>query len=601
MESSSFSTALYSSLHLDLGIANCVDSERFGDAPVPPCSDADGMARYSLLRSVFKKTEAEVDSSAETRTLLNFLEANAACSEWEMPEIQNPAIGYSISYARLLLREWLEPRCGTDLVLTMSGIERYARFGPGQSSGMDKDRPTQYYFKVGDQPITASSDFLLSWYQQSVRNNPLCEAAEMARAARCGQADGIVGSKLGFVPKSYAARRITNTEPSINTFFQLGAGVLLEHALQRHLGIDFSLQPERNQRLACEGSVSGAFATMDLTQCSDYIGQGLVAYMFPKSAVQWFNTLRTKRVDIPGLGERELFMTGTMGNGFTFPMQTILLAALLCGVYKTLDIELLIPSIETDGNFGVFGDDIICLTEAFGLLSKVLTTLGMKVNTEKSFACGPFRESCGADYFNGTNVRGVYLHRYKTTQDYLSIFNRLAIWSAEHRIPLQRSLRLVANLLGNDRHRYVPPDESLESGVILPFPLVEKDSWVYERYIPVVSPFHIETWEFIQLEAEKNPAGRSVRREKWLKALIRKMDEFGGSLNEPAVLKALLYGAIRRGSITQRVKNPTYRSVVSMSPRWGYTNQPLCMDFCRDKLEWWNRSVLEATTASVSP
>lgn len=602
MEGSTFSTALYQYLHLDLDIADCDPAERFGDRYLPICGNANELARYSLLRSVFKKTEQEVDGTAESLTLLRFLEANNACKEWKVPLIECPGIGYSISYARTLLREWLEPRCGTELLLSMSGIERFARFGPGQSSGMVKGYPTQFYFKVGDQPLTASSDFLLSWYKQSVRNNPTCEAAEMARKARHGQADGIVGSKLGFVPKSYASRRITTTEPSVNTYFQLGAGVLIESVLRDRLGIDFSLQPERNQRLACEGSISGAFATMDLTQCSDYISQGLVAYMFPKSAKQWFDTLRTRRVDISGLGERELYMTGTMGNGFTFPMQTILLAALVLGVYKTLDITAIPPGPSTDGNYGVFGDDIICLTEAFPLLTKVINTLGLKVNLEKSFACGSFRESCGADYFCGTDVRGVYIHSYRTKQDFLSIFNRLAIWSTRHRIPLPRTLRFIAELLGEDRQCYVPPDESLVSGVILPLPFEERSNWVYERYVPVVSPFHIETWEFIEIERQlNNDKTRGVRRQKWLDTLIRKMDDFGGSLNEPAVVKALLYGAIRRGSIVTRALNPSYKRVVSMTPRWGYTEQPLCRDFGNDEFERWNRLVIEATKASSLP
>lgn len=598
MDCDAFSTALYECLHFDLGLAYRGPHDRFGDAYLPVCETADELARHSLLRSAFKKSECEVDSDAENRTLLKFLEANNACKEWTVPEVDNPAIGYSISYARILLRDWLEPHCGTTIRMAASTIEQRARFGPGQSAGLRSDRPSQYYFKIGDQPLTASSESLLSWYQQSVQNNPLCEAAEMARKARCGQADGVVDSKLGFVPKSYHARRITVTEPSVNTFFQLGAGGVLEDALQRHLGIDFSYQQERNQRLACEGSISGEFATMDLTQCSDYISQGLVRYMFPKSVRGWFNYIRSKRVDIPGLGIRELFMTGTMGNGFTFPMQTILLAAILLGVYKTLDLVAEPPSDQTDGNFGVYGDDIICLQRAYPLLTKVLTALGLRVNEEKSYACGPFRESCGADYFNGVNVRGVYFHNYRTTQDYLSIFNRLAIWGANHCIPMKKSLAFIASVLQDDARRYVPPDESIVSGVILPLPLIEeKDGWVFQRYVPVVSPFCIETWEYLQVEASKgSDYERTHRRAKWLKALQDKMEAFGGSLNEPAILKALLYGAIRRGSIVQRALRPSYKSVVSRTPRWGYTEQPLCAKLREDQIVLWNSMVLTATT-----
>lgn len=600
MENTAFSSALYRSLLLDLGVAGSYVCERFGEISVPVCSDADTKARYSLLQSIFKKSEEEVDPQAENRTLLAFLEANAHCKAWTIPAITESAIGYSISYARLLLKQWLEPLSGTQMCLNMASIESFARFGPGASSGMDKDRPTQYYFKVGDQPLTYSSDFIYSWYQLSVRNNPLCEAAELARKARCGWADGVVNSKLGFVPKSYRFRRITVTEPSLNTYFQLGAGAVLERALKASTGIDFSCQASVNSELARVGSLTQEFSTIDLKQCSDYISQGLVGYMFPKSARQWFNILRTRQVEVPGLGMHELFMTGTMGNGFTFPMQTMLLTALLLGVYKTLDIKPVRPCSLNLGNYGVFGDDVICRTEAYDLYTRCLKTLGMIVNVDKSFASGPFRESCGADFYNGTNVRGVYIHRYSTRQDYISIFNRLAIWSATHRIPLSETLRFLMVLLEDDRDRLVPPDESLVSGVILPIPAVEKDGWVYQRYVPVVSPFRLETWEYIQIEAERyrEVGTRTARRDRWLKALEAQVEKFGGSLNEPAILKTLLFGGIRRGSMVTRALRPSYKSVVSYTPRWGYTEQPLCQHLDRDQIAFWNQAVKNALEAS---
>lgn len=602
MDSSAFSTALFNYLCLDLDISGLDGSHRFGDWDMPLGLPPGEYAKYSLLRSVFKKSEQEVDDTAEDKTFLAFLTANQACLEWSIPVTEDLAVGYSISYARNYLREWLEPRCGTELVLDMAAIEENARFGSGASAGLVKGYPTQYYFKVGDQPVTATSEFLLSWYEQSVRLNPLCEAANLARKARHGQADGIKGSKLGFVPKSYASRRITVTEPSLNTYFQLGAGRVLEKALKKCIGIDFSCQPERNQRLAREGSSSGAYATIDLKQCSDYISQGLVAYMFPRSAVAWFNTLRSKRVDIPayGLRSHELHMTGTMGNGFTFPMQTLLLSSVVLGVYKCLDIDISCPSAVTDGNFGVFGDDIVCITKAFPLISKVLKCLGLIVNEEKSFACGSFRESCGADYLDGVNVRGVYIHSYATEQDFLSIFNRLAIWAARHRCPLPHSLKYVASHL-KDAKRYVPPDESIVAGVILPVPFEDdRDSWVYSRYVPIVSPYRLETWEFLQVEREYPSSLRSNRRSKWLKSLEEKSSQFDG-LNEPAVLKALLYGAIRRGCLVSRLVKPSYRSVISTTPRWGYTESPLYRDFDREQLVLWNSMVLSATTAGASP
>lgn len=581
MEASAFSTALFATLCDDILQCHLDPSLRFGGIPVPPeVTDPRVFAGYALLNSIFKKTECEVDPSAEINTLSSFMTANHACREWKLDlDRFTPGVGYSVNEARSLLREWLEPNSGTDCELSMASIERAARFGPGASVGL-KRKPSLYYFKVGDAPHTCTDDFIRSWYELSVRHNPLCESAEMARKARHGQAEVVVAGNLAFVPKSYSTRRTTVTEPSLNTYFQLGAGEVISSVLKKSVGIDLSNQSRVNAALARAGSCDQSFATIDLKQCSDYIAVDMVNFMFPKSAVQWFERLRTPFI-MTGCGPLMLWMCSTMGNGFTFPMQTILLAAVILGVYRTLGIK---PVKSGDRrNFGVFGDDIVVVTEAVGLLCKCLEALGFVVNYEKSFASGPFRESCGSDWFAGYPVRGVYCKNYTTLQDFYSIYNRLAVWSARTGVLLPSSLKFILSVMTpRQRSQLVPPDEGVTGGIWCPYPpgLADRDHWTYDVHVPRPDSFSFEPWSQHPEDAFPNKKAYS----RWLEKLKLLCE---GSINEPAALKALLYGGIRSGLIRPRADKVRYKRVARRTPRWGWSEQPLLQGFDAEELVRW--------------
>jgi len=92
-----------------------------------------------------------------------------------------------------------------------------------------------------------------------------------------------------------------------------------------------------------------------------------------------------------------------MGNAYTFELESILFYSLSIGVCKTLGL--------TTESVSVYGDDIIVPTTAFDLLSSTLEFCGFSVNSEKSYSVGPFRESCGADWFCGMDVRPFYLRK----------------------------------------------------------------------------------------------------------------------------------------------------------------------------------------------
>jgi len=94
-----------------------------------------------------------------------------------------------------------------------------------------------------------------------------------------------------------------------------------------------------------------------------------------------------------------------MGNGYTFELETLIFFAIV----KYTEMCFIDGD---DGKTLVYGDDIICNTEIVKPVISILNFFGFTINSEKSFWDGPFRESCGGDYFNGQAVRPYFMKEF---------------------------------------------------------------------------------------------------------------------------------------------------------------------------------------------
>jgi len=203
--------------------------------------------------------------------------------------------------------------------------------------------------------------------------------------------------KLSFVPKNAKTYRTVMTEPTLNALVQHGYGEFISQRLLR-VGQDIRDQ-SRNQRLAWEGSILGNVATLDLSSASDSISKELVARLLP---YEWFMALslcRTPTVEDDGK-ILHLHKFSSMGNGFTFPLQTLIFWALASASVQVVK--------SSEKRVSVYGDDIIVGTDVVPLLTSVLHCTGFSLNMTKSYWSGPFRESCGKDYLKGFDIRPIY-------------------------------------------------------------------------------------------------------------------------------------------------------------------------------------------------
>jgi len=199
--------------------------------------------------------------------------------------------------------------------------------------------------------------------------------------------------RLEFVPKDALNYRSIVVEPVLTSMYQLGIGEVISQRL-RLVGIDISDQ-SRNQELARLGSIHNHLCTLDLSSASDTISYALVKFLLPDDWFSLLTSFRSTFVTYQGVA-CELQKFSSMGNGFTFPLETLLFFALTWASSEHRDI------------ISVYGDDIICSSLDAQRVERLLSFCGFTVNREKSFADGPFRESCGKDYYLGTSVRPYY-------------------------------------------------------------------------------------------------------------------------------------------------------------------------------------------------
>jgi hypothetical protein len=228
----------------------------------------------------------------------------------------------------------------------------------------------------------------------------------------------VPGNVLFTVPKNAEVDRVACKEPDINMFMQKGLGSMIRNRLKR-VGIDLNDQ-SRNKGLAQFGSSTGSLATLDLSSASDSVSYGLVQLLMPMNWFTLLNAIRSPITVIDGVEHRnEMF--SSMGNGFTFELESLLFYALA----RTTAYFCGIPGVVS-----VYGDDIIVPTALARDLIWVLEYFGFQVNTKKSFYSGPFRESCGGHFINGHDVTPFYLRKpIERLTDLIHIANAIRKWS----------------------------------------------------------------------------------------------------------------------------------------------------------------------------
>jgi hypothetical protein len=272
------------------------------------------------------------------------------------------------------------------------------KFGPGATYG-DKGRLTTVPDKMSSRPTLTSGAIwsLFPW-------TGTAWARACAVAAR--EPSFVRGNRFTTVPKDCTKDRGIAVEPSINLFYQLAYGQAVKERLRR-AGIDLYRAQDIHKQVACEASIRGHFATIDLSNASDTVCKNLVEFLLPTRWFEALSSLRSPFTQLPSGKWVLLEKFSSMGNGYTFELETVIFLAISMASMESEDV-----APQPGVNVFVFGDDILVPTETATTVLSVLRFLGFTPNRKKSFLSGSFRESCGGDFFDGVDVRPYFLKEF---------------------------------------------------------------------------------------------------------------------------------------------------------------------------------------------
>lgn len=276
-------------------------------------------------------------------------------------------------------------------------------FGNGATDALPRARARRDQKYVSRFTVTASAS---RWARIFTDTSPLWQDFTVLKP------DVVPGNVFDTVPKSVKTDRTIAKEPLLNGYLQQGVHVYIRSRLLK-FGIDLR-DSSRNQYLASRAYCDG-WSTLDLRSASNSVTRELVWLLLPIDWAAYLDDLRSSHTQLPDGSWHENQMFSSMGNAFTFELETLIFWALS----------------SQFGEVAVYGDDIVCRRTSYDDTVRCLRFFGFEVNLEKSFKEGNFFESCGKHYFKGCDVTPAYQKDdpMRSLIDRVRAHNRLFRWT----------------------------------------------------------------------------------------------------------------------------------------------------------------------------
>ena len=158
----------------------------------------------------------------------------------------------------------------------------------------------------------------------------------------------------------------------------------------------------------------------------------------------------------------------------------------------------------------MYGDDIVVPQNAALLVIERLRDLGFSTNRDKTFVTGPFRESCGRDWFQGQDVRPVNLDKRMSDVRQLCAFHNSTYRSGT----LTFSFEGVREYLRTFRpHLMRPGVEPGDTCFSVPLDLAMTSPWVRWRR-------DSQNWSWVEIASKPTQDRLSLTVEQHAKAAI---------------------------------------------------------------------------------
>ena len=259
------------------------------------------------------------------------------------------------------------------------------------------------------------------------------------------------------VPKTQKTPRIIAIEPTCMQYMQQAISQrfvdLLESDTIVRGMIGFTDQVP-NQELASYGSLKGELASLDLSEASDRVSWPLVKELFGThyQIYDAVDATRSTRADVPGHGIVSLFKYASMGSALCFPIEAMVFLTICIMTIAERQNRPVNASLvsELRSCVRVYGDDIIVPAEFATDVKANLEVFNFKVNANKSFWTGRFRESCGAEFFAGEDVSITRVRREfpQSRHDVPEVISTVSLRNQLYWAGLWKSAAVLDELLG---------------------------------------------------------------------------------------------------------------------------------------------------------
>lgn len=475
---------------------------------------------------LFKKVELECSLPRRAQALANYLDVERLNSAYIPP-------GPDDSFYRVSDLLWSNVLAGFDPAALVP------RHGPGAvvegSRGNAKYLWQRWHERLeaflpfwgNALPVRAHGE-ALHWTE-----HPSPEGGSILRRAREFEHVDFVSEadeqpvRVVFVPKTLKSPRVIAIEPMCMQYAQQALRDFFYTRLESHVltreRVNFRDQ-SINQRIALTSSSTGVYATLDLSDASDRVTLAVVAEMLRsvpelRAAVL---ACRSASATLPnGVTIAPLSKFASMGSALCFPIEAmyfyaVCVDALLAVAHLPVTWES-VRRVSRD--IRVYGDDLIVPSEHAVAVTEHLQKYNCKVNANKSFWTGRFRESCGVDGFAGIDVTPLYLRHLRPSNRRHT--RQILSWVASANAFSQRGYDRTAHFM----YRTI-------EGILGPLPEVPRGSGVIGKV--AVKPWLDRNgpikWRY-------NPLIQRVEVLVWMPASVKKSQKITGY---PALQKCLL-------------------------------------------------------------
>jgi hypothetical protein len=415
-----------------------------------PCIDS--IIAVRQLSALCGKIKEESSLPRQRKAVRQFIEADEACLDWDLTSPESLIREMTVVSTQVML----------PVLQKANHAVRNNQITPKHGPGTTSDRllgNKKYDLKYWPDHL----DSRFPWVDWAIPNyrwvdhessfddkwNPL----PYVGTGEPGPRDPSVPAELLLVPKTASAMRVIVREPTSLQYMQQGLLKILTNAHETFwTQVGFTDQG-LNRDMARHGSIYEDLATIDLSEASDRVTYLQAASVFSCVPDIWEALDATRSPEVRVLDRvYPIYKFASMGSAVCFPVEA---SVFIVGIYmaikrhhrKTDPSFDLTPNFirSMEGKVRVYGDDIVVPVEYLSAISDVFSALGWKINQNKSFGTGKFRESCGGDYWNGHNVTPVRVRypiptdrrQISETESYVSLRNQLynaGFWSTVCRI-----------------------------------------------------------------------------------------------------------------------------------------------------------------------